>query len=109
MPGTGELKRLVDETLERFLDVRAGELPAGEDRTLMDEVARVVAAGGKRLRPSFCYWGYRAAGGDDLRSILRVAAGLELLHTFAIVHDDVMDASPLRRGRPPVHPSIASP
>lgn len=63
----------------------------------------LLDAGGKRLRPAFCYWGSRAAGAEDSGSLVRVAASLELLHTFALVHDDIMDASDERRGVPTVH------
>jgi geranylgeranyl diphosphate synthase type I len=66
---------------------------------LMDELEALVQAGGKRIRPRFCYWGFVAAGGSDGPEILRVGAALELLHTFAMIHDDVMDDSPLRRSR----------
>jgi len=100
------VKRLVEDALVAFLRATAEELPDGKD-ALIGEVARVVGAGGKRLRPSFCYWGYRAGGGVELDPIVRVCASLELLHTFAIVHDDVMDASPLRRGEPTVHRRFA--
>ena len=102
------LKSLVERALADFLALRADELPAGEDATLIEEVARMVNAGGKRMRPEFCYWGFRAGGGTVQGPILRVAAALELLHTFAIVHDDVMDASLLRRGQPTVHRRIGS-
>jgi len=64
----------------------------------------LVAAGGKRLRPAFCHWAYVGAGGQpDDRAVVDAGAALELLHTFALVHDDVMDGSHLRRGRPAVH------
>ena len=56
----------VDEVLERFLRERRDEAvrldPAAVEP--IDEIARLVHAGGKRLRPAFCYWGYRAAGGS---------------------------------------------
>ena len=66
-----------------------------------------LLAGGKRLRPAFCYWGWRAAGGEDCRPIFAVAAALELLQASALVHDDVMDDSDLRRGQPAVHRRFA--
>jgi geranylgeranyl diphosphate synthase type I len=66
---------------------------------LLDEIERLAGSGGKRIRPRFAYWGFRVAGGNDGVEILRVGAALELLHTFAIIHDDVMDRSPLRRSR----------
>src|SRR5215469_8340859 len=67
-----------------------------------------LLAGGKRLRPAFCYWGWRAAGGPDCPEILATAAALELLQASALVHDDVIDASDTRRGRPAVHRRFAS-
>src|SRR5206468_6126543 len=60
------------------------------------------------LRPLFCYWGYRAAGADDGSEIVTASSALELLHTFAIIHDDVMDRSSLRRGQPATHVAMAS-
>ena len=66
----------------------------------------LVGAGGKRLRPAFCYWSFVGAGGDpDDAVVVDVGAALELLHTFALVHDDVMDGSDTRRGRAAVHRS----
>jgi geranylgeranyl diphosphate synthase type I len=70
----------------------------------VDLLSDFVLAGGKRLRPLFCRYGFLAAGGDLAdRSWLEVAAGLELLHAFALLHDDVMDGSGRRRGRPSLH------
>jgi geranylgeranyl diphosphate synthase, type I len=61
-----------------------------------------VEAGGKRIRPVFCYWGFRAAGGEDEgeagEAIVGAAAALELLHTMALVHDDLIDGAKERRG-----------
>ena len=100
-PSLEEFRSTVDAELTAFLSERGSVLPEGD--LLFAEVARLVRAGGKRLRPSFCYWGYRSAGRNDSREILRAAASLELLHTFAIVHDDIMDRSDERRGEPTVH------
>jgi geranylgeranyl diphosphate synthase, type I len=67
-----------------------------------------VAGGGKRLRPAFCICSYAGAGGDLSASIVVDAAGaLELVHTFALVHDDVMDGSEMRRGFEAVHRHFA--
>ena len=100
-PSLDELRAAIDSELEDFLHGRAGALE--ENRPLIDELSRTIKAGGKRLRPLFCYWGFRAAGGEHTTKIVRAAASLELLHTFALVHDDIMDASPERRGQPTVH------
>ncbi|HEY8547673.1 MAG TPA: isopentenyl-diphosphate Delta-isomerase [Acidimicrobiales bacterium] len=99
----------VDAVLAAFLAERQHELveldPAVAE--LGAEVRRLVAAGGKRLRPAFVYWGHRAAGEPHDDAVLTAAAAVELLHTFALVHDDVMDRSDRRRGQPTAHRSLA--
>jgi geranylgeranyl diphosphate synthase, type I len=74
---------------------------------LIDELVRLTRAGGKRLRPALAYWSYRAAGGEPGEPILRAGIALELLHTAAIVHDDLMDRSETRRGAPATHVRFA--
>lgn len=103
-PSLEELRAAVDGTLDRFLD----DVAARVDRSdaLLGEIRALLRAGGKRFRPAFCYWGYRAAGGEHREEIVRVAASLELLHTFALVHDDIMDDSEERRGLPTVHTKL---
>lgn len=70
-------------------------------------VRGITDATGKLLRPRMAHWGWVAAGGLDhgrgREDLVRVGAALELLHCFALVHDDVMDGSESRRGRPSVH------
>ncbi len=72
-----------------------------------EEIAGLLDAGGKRLRPAFVYWGHRATGADHDPEVLRPAGAVELLHTFALLHDDVMDRSQERRGRPAGHAALA--
>lgn len=88
----------IERALHEHLEERRAAL--SEAAELIDEIARVVNAGGKRLRPLFCYHGFVAAGGDPGPPIARSSASLELLHTFALIHDDIMDASHERRGVP---------
>jgi geranylgeranyl diphosphate synthase type I len=73
---------------------------------LVDELA-AMTRGGKRLRPAFCYWGYRGAGAPDSEAIVRASTSLELLHAAALIHDDVMDRADTRRGRPASHTRFA--
>ena len=96
-----DLRREIDAALRDLLEERSAALP--EAVPLISEIARLLDAGGKRLRPLFCYWGYRAAGGSHGEPIVQAAAALELLHTFALVHDDIIDGSTERRGRPTAH------
>ncbi len=72
----------------------------------VDALATLVAAGGKRLRPALCAVAYAGVGGEggiDADEVIAAGAALELLHTFALVHDDVMDGSDSRRGTEAVH------
>jgi geranylgeranyl diphosphate synthase type I len=72
--------------------------------TALDALRTFVVAGGKRLRPAFCHWAYVGAGGDpDDQIAIDAGAALELLHSFALIHDDIMDGSDRRRGEPAVH------
>lgn len=99
----------VDALLDRFLadHVSALALLDGALEPVGHEVAGLVRASGKRLRPAFVYWGHRATGADHDEGVFGPAAAVELLHTFALIHDDVMDRSPQRRGRPAVHEALA--
>ncbi len=78
---------------------------------VVDEVA-ALAAGGKRLRPSFAYWGWRGAqdagAAEDEGAVLRAVSALEFVHASALVHDDVMDGAVTRRGRPATHVGFAA-
>jgi geranylgeranyl diphosphate synthase type I len=80
-----------------------------EDLAPMVDAIASLLAGGKRLRPAFCYWGWRGAAGpgalDD--AALRAAASLEFLQACALIHDDVMDGSDTRRGLPSAHRRFA--
>jgi geranylgeranyl diphosphate synthase type I len=106
--GLGQVRDQVARALEDFLGQQRAALGAiGDDMLPWGDAIGDLLAGGKRLRPAFCYWGWRAAGGDDRRQIHAAAAAIELLHASALVHDDVMDASDTRRGRPSVHRRFA--
>jgi geranylgeranyl diphosphate synthase type I len=75
----------------------------------IEALRRFVLDGGKRLRPAFCHWAFVGAGGDPADpAVIDAGAALELLHAFALLHDDVMDGSPLRRGRTTVHVDFAA-
>jgi geranylgeranyl diphosphate synthase, type I len=107
--GLERIRSEVADALEQFLARQRAVLASISDDLLPCLAAMEgLLAGGKRLRPAFCYWGWRAAGGQDCPQIYTAAASLELLQASALVHDDVMDASDTRRGRPAVHRQFAS-
>jgi geranylgeranyl diphosphate synthase, type I len=100
----GHVRDRVDRALQAFVSQQRGVLlAAGDDLRPGAESIAGLLAGGKRLRPAFCYWGWRGAGGPDGPEIIKAAAALELLHAGALVHDDLMDASDTRRGQPSLH------
>jgi geranylgeranyl diphosphate synthase type I len=105
----GRIRTEVARALEAFLARQREALGGiGDDLLPCLDAMEGLLAGGKRLRPAFCYWGWRAAGGQDCPQIFTAAAALELLQASALVHDDVMDASDTRRGGPAVHRQFAS-
>ena len=99
----------VGQVVAEFLAQQRAVLPgaAAELRPGMDALDALLA-GGKRLRPAFCYWGWRGTGAADGPEVLAAAAALELLHAAALVHDDVMDGSDTRRGQPSLHQRFAA-
>jgi geranylgeranyl diphosphate synthase type I len=100
----------VERILADYVAARTGELCAVEPSLAVvgHEIAELVAAGGKRLRPAFVYWGHRATGAGDDPGVFHVAAAVEMLHTFALLHDDVMDRATMRRGRASAQRSFES-
>lgn len=105
----------VDARLGAVVDELEAELAHVGAGTMTDEL-RASVAGGKRLRAAFCYWSWRAhrpaeAGADlgtDRAAVLGVGTALELFQAAALVHDDVMDDSDTRRGRPATHRVFAA-
>ncbi len=103
------LRDRVQKSLDDFVAVQTPRMDAiSEDLGPMVDAIVALVAGGKRLRPAFCYWGWRGAGGADADPIVRAATSLELLQACALVHDDVMDDSDTRRGRPAAHRQFAA-
>ncbi len=107
------LSAIADRVCERLDEVLTPELErwAAFDDDLRDpmaEIRRLVLLGGKRLRPAFCHWGFVGVGGNPYASIVTDAgAAFELMHAFALFHDDVMDDAGSRRGEPTTHTVFA--
>lgn len=105
----------IDDTIARH---RKALEPLGDDASpLLDEVLGFLS-GGKRFRAQFAALGYRAvrpldlgshpAPGSELATVLDSACALELFHAAALIHDDVIDRSDIRRGRPSAHRQFAA-
>ncbi|MFC4464538.1 polyprenyl synthetase family protein [Streptomyces xiangluensis] len=105
------LRDRVDTVLAEFLRHPPAGIPSQRDRTgeLTHALTDFVLAPGKRIRPLLCILGWHAAGGGDgEESLWQMAASLEVFHAFALIHDDIIDNSPTRRGRPSAHRAFAA-
>ena len=110
----GQVDALLARVLTELTDIwdtlpddDRGPLDVLGEADLPQLVRAMMGSGGKRLRPTMCYLGWLSAGGQTrevgLSDVVKVGAALDLLHLFALVHDDVMDESASRRGLPTVH------
>ncbi|MGN6302334.1 MAG: polyprenyl synthetase family protein [Angustibacter sp.] len=104
-----DLRSRVQKVVDDHLSLQARRLePLGADLVPLLETITELTSGGKRLRPAFCYWGWRGAGGADVPEIVQAASAFELFQAAALLHDDVMDASDTRRGKPAAHRRMAA-
>jgi geranylgeranyl diphosphate synthase type I len=114
---------LIQARIDDFLAERGPTVSAiAPELDVVVDLAAGLLRGGKRFRALFCYWGWNAVGSGrdvidplapletprDLASVIDVAAGLELFHASALVHDDIMDRSDTRRGGPSAHKQFES-
>lgn len=102
-------KKQFDKQLLAYLSEKKQEAKEINPETvvLVDEIIRFTENGGKRVRPAFLYSGYVAAGGKAHEAILFTSLSVELLHTFALIHDDIIDNSDLRRGELTTHKAFS--
>lgn len=106
----------VDTLIREHVAHVATELAAAGTDTRLAGALATMTSGGKRLRAAFCYWSWRAHGGDlaepspgiaTRTDVLRIGASLELFQAAALFHDDVFDDSDTRRGLPSAHRHFA--
>lgn len=105
-PVSTAFRSAIGDRITAHLDGHVDELATiGAELDPLLATMRQLVGGGKRLRPAYVVWGAVAAGGwpADPTPLLDAAASLDLLHASALVHDDVMDSSDLRRGMPAAH------
>lgn len=103
----------VEQALADYLGCRRTEAGLVDESfaVAVDTLTEFVLGGGKRIRPTFAWWGWRGAGGDPggagTDAVVMAVSALELIQACALVHDDLMDASAVRRGSPTVHVAFA--
>jgi geranylgeranyl diphosphate synthase, type I len=95
-----KLESALEDWLARKRDAAGGFRAAAE---LIDGVGQLVLKGGKRLRPALVYYTYRGCGGPSDAEVLPLALATELLHSYLLIHDDIMDHAEVRRGQPAAH------
>lgn len=94
----------LDRELHGWLEAkRQAAAGSPEVLDLIDGVGQLVVQGGKRVRPALVYHAYRACGGAADAEVLPLALSTELLHTYLLIHDDIMDHAEVRRGQPAAH------
>lgn len=105
----GELKFAIDSELEHYFNIAIADAKK-EDKLIADalkQTKKIVLAGGKRIRGALLCQAYFSVGGKEKKKILKVAAAIELVHMFLLVHDDIMDRGNLRHGQETLHKLFA--
>lgn len=103
-----DLRRRVQHEIETELTHQRDVLAElGEEGEALLDIIAALLRGGKRLRAAFCYWGYRGFGGTHDDAAVRASTAMELFQAAALLHDDVMDDSSVRRGAPAAHVHLA--
>ncbi len=102
-----QFKRVFDKNLNRFLKSKLAHSQRVLDNpflfNLVSQGAKIALSGGKRIRPYVCYLMYRTAGGKQMDTIMPLLLGLELVHAFVLIHDDIIDGAGSRHGVTTVH------
>lgn len=96
------MKTIAEYSADVESALRSIEYPSGNLASLYAPIEYALSAGGKRIRPVLTLMGADAFG-DDAEKAMKAALGIETFHNFTLLHDDVMDKSEMRRGRPTVH------
>ncbi len=100
-----EFKFQIDKIMEKKMDESIAE--AAEDDEIVADMLRyfkkTLLVAGKRVRPCMMYYGYLAAGGTDKKKIMDTAICVELIHSFLVMHDDIVDRDDIRHGMKTIH------
>ena len=92
------MKDLIQKIDSSLTELQLGDEP----KNLYDPIRYILSLGGKRLRPMLVLLGYGLKN-EDIDSVIEPALTVEIFHNFTLMHDDIMDMAPLRRGKPTVH------
>lgn len=95
-----DFKKKIDPEIEKYFKRVIGEA-LKKDRDIADALRhskKIIISGGKRARAAFMYYGYLATGGKELGKILKASVSIELIHSFLLIHDDIIDQDEERHG-----------
>ncbi|MGC8995905.1 MAG: polyprenyl synthetase family protein [Thermoplasmata archaeon] len=95
--------KLVENYLREFFEEKKKRLEDPYIVEVFDAIYEYTMRGGKRLRPLLMIVGYKLYGGEDEEEIIKASASIEIVQSFLLIHDDIMDNSDLRRGKPTIH------
>ena len=96
-------RSLIDSELCRFFNDRIAEAPSADISALLGNLKEFNLRGGKRLRPILAIIAYKSFGGKDEKAMIKAAISIELMQSFLLMHDDIMDQSETRRNGPTMH------
>lgn len=98
-------KAQIDPMIAGYFDSVLKDMRAEDDLVseALGHAQAIMLAGGKRLRSAFMYYGYLGAGGTDAERALRASMSIEFIHSFLLVHDDIIDRDEIRHGVPTLH------
>ena len=102
-------KEMLDVDIRAYLDqiIKEARKSDASMVPILQYIQTFVLSGGKRLRAMMMYHGYLMAGGKDIEQIRRACVGIELIHAFFLIHDDIMDRDEIRHGQDTVHHHFA--
>ncbi len=105
-----EFRGKLESQLREWLTEKEAEAAAesSASRELTEVLTRFVGRDGKRIRPALLYYTYGACGGQSDEKVMPMAMSVELLHTYLLIHDDIMDHADVRRGEPAAHVMYSS-
>ncbi len=100
-----EFKKVVDKELEIYLDKVIAETENIDkfSSLVLHDCKENILAGGKRVRPAMMFYGYLAAGGKNREEIIKTSVSIELVHSFLLAHDDIIDKDDIRHGNDTIH------
>jgi len=100
-----DFKKKIDVEIKKYLDrvIKEAEKTDNDMAGALRHSKKIIMSGGKRARAAFMYYGYLAAGGKEIKKMLKASVSIELIHSFLLVHDDVIDQDSKRHGIATIH------